>query len=104
VEFLVRIEVSLPPTLDEGERAALLRREAERGRALRESGLLRQIWRIPGLLANVAIWSAPTADALHEALTSLPVWRYAEVSVTALATHPLNAAPDAPRSGGQSGS
>jgi muconolactone D-isomerase len=98
MDFLVRIEVSLPPTLDERERAALLRRETERGRALLESGLLRQIWRIPGRLANVAIWSAPTADDLHEALTSLPVWRYAEVSVTALATHPLNADPGGPPS------
>src|SRR3979411_1351226 len=98
MDFLVRIEVSLPPTLDERERAALLRRETERGRALLESGLLRQIWRIPGRLANVAIWSAPTADDLHEALTRLTVWRYAEDSVTPLPTHPLNADPGGPPS------
>jgi muconolactone D-isomerase len=93
MEFLVRIETSLPPELEEYERAALLRREAERGRQLRESGVLRQIWRIPGRLANVGIWSTPTANELHDALTSLPVWRHAEISVTALSDHPLNASP-----------
>ncbi|HEV7977741.1 muconolactone Delta-isomerase family protein [Amycolatopsis sp.] len=91
MDFLVRIEVSLPPELAEAERATLLRREAERGRVLRDSGTLRQIWRIPGRLANVGIWSASTPDELHDALTSLPVWSYADISVTALATHPLAA-------------
>jgi muconolactone D-isomerase len=89
MEFLVRIDTRLPPELAEGDRAALLGREAERGRQLRESGMLRQIWRIPGRLANVGIWSAPTATDLHEALTSLPVWPYADVRVTPLADHPL---------------
>ncbi len=93
MEFLVRIETRLPPELEEHERAALLRREAERGRQLRESGVLRQIWRIPGQLANVGIWSTPTANELHDALTSLPVWRHAEISVTALSDHPLSAGP-----------
>jgi len=49
--------------------------------------------RIPGRLANVGIWSTPTANELHDALTSLPVWRHAEISVTALSDHPLNASP-----------
>jgi muconolactone D-isomerase len=74
VEFLVQIEARLPPELDEHERAALLGREAERGRQLREAGVIGHIWRIPGRPANVGIWSAPTASELHDALTSLPVW------------------------------
>ena len=89
MEFLVQIEARLPPELDEHERAALLGREAECGRQLREAGVIRHIWRIPGRLANVGVWSAPTASELHDALTSLPVWYYAEISVTALADHPL---------------
>jgi muconolactone D-isomerase len=94
MEFLVRIEARLPPELDDNERAALLSREAERGRQLQESGVIRHIWRLPGRLANVGIWSAPTASELHDALTSLPVWHYAEISVTALADHPLSADPE----------
>src|SRR5258708_40106388 len=94
MDSLVRAETGLPQELEEHDRAALLRREAERGRQLRESGVLRQIWRIPGRLANVGIWSTPTANELHDALTSLPVWHYAEISVTALADHPLSADPE----------
>lgn len=91
MEFLVQMDTTLPPDLADDERAALLGQEAERGRQLRESGVLRQIWRIPGRLANVAIWSAPTATELHQALTSLPAWRYADITVTPLADHPLGA-------------
>jgi muconolactone D-isomerase len=90
MDFLVRVETCLPPELPEARRAELLRCEAERGRMLQESGVLRQIWRIPGRLANVGIWRAATAEELHEALTSLPVWPYAHITVTALAAHPLS--------------
>ena len=52
-----------------------------------------RIWRIPGRLANVGVWSAPDATALHDALTSLPVFPYMDARVTALATHHLEAGP-----------
>ena len=47
--------------------------------ALAEAGFLRAIWRVPGRLANRAIWTAADATALHEALVSLPLWPYMEV-------------------------
>jgi muconolactone D-isomerase len=87
MEFLVSIEVALPHTLDEPRRAALLAAELERGKALAEAGVLRAIWRVPGRFANRAIWSAMDATALHEALTSLPLWPYMDVVVTPLARH-----------------
>ena len=87
MEFLVSIEVALPHTLDEPRRAALLAAELERGRALAEAGVLRAICRVPGRFANRAIWSAADATALHEALTSLPLWPYMDVVVTPLARH-----------------
>jgi muconolactone D-isomerase len=92
MEFLVRIDTRLPPDLPEPRRSELLRREAERGRALRAAGVLVRIWRVPGRLANVGIWRAATGEELHEALTSLPVWPYAEITVTPLAAHPLDQA------------
>jgi muconolactone D-isomerase len=88
MEFLVAIEIVLPDTLDEPRRAALLAAELERGTALAEAGVLRAIWRVPGRFANRAIWSATDATALHEALTSLPLWQYMDVAVTPLARHP----------------
>ena len=87
MEFLVSIEVALPHTLAEPRRAALLAAELERGKALAEAGVLRAIWRVPGRFANRAIWSAADATALHEALTSLPLWPYMDVVVTPLARH-----------------
>lgn len=87
MEFLVSVEVALPHTLDEPLRAALLAAEFERGKALAEAGVLRAIWRVPGRYANRAIWSATDATALHEALTSLPLWPYMDVVVTPLARH-----------------
>jgi muconolactone D-isomerase len=91
MEFLIRLETTLPPDLPEHARAELLEREATRGRELVTDGVIRSIWRIPGRLANVAIWSAPDTDRLHELLTGLPLWRWMHVEVTALASHPLMA-------------
>jgi muconolactone D-isomerase len=91
MEFLVRISVSLPPDLAGPEREALLERERVRGVELRDGGVIRSIWRIPGRLANVGIWAAPDATALHEALVSLPVFPYTQIDVTPLARHHLTA-------------
>ena len=89
MEFLVEIDIRMPPDLDQVRRAQLLEAELARGTALAEAGLLRAVWRVPGRLANRAIWSAPDATALHEALISLPLWPYMDVSVTPLARHGL---------------
>jgi muconolactone D-isomerase len=89
VEFLVEIEVALPADLDEARRTQLLAAELERGKTLAEAGVLLAIWRVPGRLANRAIWSATDATALHEALVSLPLWPYMDAVVTPLAKHPV---------------
>ncbi len=93
MEFAVDIEVRLPSDLPAGERAALLADEERRGRELHADGTIVRIWRVPGRLANLGIWSAADATALHEALTSLPVFAYADVRVHALATHHLELPP-----------
>jgi muconolactone D-isomerase len=89
MEFLVEIDIRLPTDLDDECRGALLNAESERGTALAEAGALRAIWRVPGRLANVGIWSAPDATVLHDALVSLPLWPYMNARVTPLARHPL---------------
>jgi muconolactone D-isomerase len=92
--FLVQISVSLPPDMPPDERSALLEREGARGRELKQAGIVQDIWRVPGRLANVGIWRTPTATALHEAISSLPVWAWTEVTVTPLADHPLTTDPE----------
>lgn len=92
MDFLVRVETHLPPDLPDSQRSELLDREAARGRELRSAGLLRAIWRLPGRLANVAIWTVADADELDALLAGLPLARWQDVEVTALATHPLTRA------------
>jgi len=89
VKFLVKIEVRIPRDLSPAARAELLEAERVRGNELKALGLIVDIWRLPGRLANVGIWSARDATELHEALVSLPVADYAEIDVTALAQHYL---------------
>lgn len=91
MEFLVRIEVSLPPQMPGQQRSELLEAERARGRQLRASGAIQRIWRVPGGLRNVGIWEAEDASALHELLEGLPLYPWLDAEVTALARHPLEA-------------
>ncbi len=87
--FLVRIDVGLDPALDPRARQELLDAERKRGEELKAEGLIVDMWRIPGRIANYGLWSAPSPTALHEALSSLPVFPYTSIDVTALAAHSL---------------
>ena len=88
MNFLVNIEVSLPVEMPMDTRQEILAREAARSAELAQDGLLRHIWRIPGRFATWSLWSAPDATALHDGLTSLPLWPYMDVTVHPLADHP----------------
>jgi len=99
VEFLVEIEIRLPTDLGERERADLIEAEFAQGRLMAQAGHLRAIWRIPGRRANLGIWAAADASALHEALSGLPMWPYMDITVTALAAHPLSDACPGPGEG-----
>lgn len=93
-EFLVRIAVSVPDTLEDERRAELLAAERVRGRELVDAGTIVRIWRIPGAMRNVGVWSAADATELHGLLRSLPFAPWSEFDVTALAAHPLEGGPD----------
>ena len=89
MEFLVEIEVRLPPEMEAHERQQLIESERIRGGELAEAGVILAIWRMPGRFANRAIWSTDDATELHEAIASLPSWPYVDVHVTPLARHHL---------------
>jgi len=91
VEFLVQIQVLLPADMDPAVKAGLVEREQARGRELKDAGTIVRMWRIPGRVANVGIWQAADATALHEAIASLPLFPWIDAQVTALATHYLEA-------------
>lgn len=86
MEFLVRMEFALTSLPDEEVRR-LTEAESARASQLAQAGVLCRVWRLPGRRANFGLWDAPDATALHEALTSLPMWPFAEVEVWPLARH-----------------
>ncbi|HEV2274207.1 MAG TPA: muconolactone Delta-isomerase family protein [Acidobacteriaceae bacterium] len=92
MEFLVQIEITGRLEGDADSQRELRERESQRARELAETGMLVRLWRIPGRWANWGIWNAKSTDELHAALTSLPLFPYATVTVHALASHPSDPA------------
>jgi muconolactone D-isomerase len=88
LEFLVEIEVRWPPNGDQAQKELLLAAEARRARELAGDGVLLRLWRVPGRWANVGLWEAPDATALHDALSSLPLYPWLDVRARPLARHP----------------
>lgn len=91
MDFLVRVDSTRAYALPAAELANLTERERARGRELIAEGVIRHFWRLVGPHGNVGVWRADDADALSAALMSLPVWPYADIEVTPLATHPMAA-------------
>lgn len=88
MEFLVRFEIDAPESMTTDERERLRGLERIRATELREQGILVRLWRVPGRRAVVGLWEASDATALHDALASLPMFPWMDVTVEALATHP----------------
>jgi len=88
MEFLVEMDISLPPDTEPARRDALVAAEAVRARELAEEGVICRLWRVPGRWSNVGIWRAADATQLHEAISSLPLYPWLDAAVTALAQHP----------------
>ncbi|MPY57645.1 muconolactone Delta-isomerase family protein [Streptomyces spongiae] len=88
MEFLVRTENKLPVDTPDDIREGLRKAERERARELREAGLLKRLWRVPGRNATVGLYEAADPAELHDALVSLPMWKWMDITVEALATHP----------------
>jgi muconolactone D-isomerase len=89
VEFLVEIEVRVPVEMPDETRRRLYEQEASRGQELIGCGAIRRIWRVPGRTANIGVWEAQDADALHDYLVSLPLHPWLDVRVRPLARHSL---------------
>lgn len=88
MEFLVSVAVKWPPDGDPEEKQRLIEAEGVRARELATAGTIRRLWRIPGRWANVGVWEADDATALHEALSSLPLYSWLDIDVQPLARHP----------------
>ena len=87
MEFLVHMALSHIDGEPEKERE-LREREAFRARELAAEGVLVRLWRVPGRRENWGIWKADSAEQLHSALVSLPLFLYLTITVHVLAAHP----------------
>jgi muconolactone D-isomerase len=91
MEWLVHTHNRLPADTPAAEREQLRAAEREHAMELRAEGVLRKLWRTPGSTGTVALYECRDATHLHEALSSLPMFSWLEVSVEPLADHPQEA-------------
>ena len=88
--FQVQIVVHIPHGADMATIKALSMEEIEIAKTLQRAGKWLHIWRIAGKWANISIFSVGDTDELHEILSSLPLFPYMEIEVTALCRHPAS--------------
>ncbi|WP_063770692.1 muconolactone Delta-isomerase [Streptacidiphilus carbonis] len=91
MEWLVRTHNRLPADTPAAKRDGLRAAERERALELRAQGVLRKLWRTPASAGTVALYECRDATHLHEALSSLPMFPWLEVTVEPLADHPQEA-------------
>jgi muconolactone D-isomerase len=88
--FHVEIVVKIPHDVDSEKIKALSAAEVERAKTLQREGKWLHIWRIVGKWANISVFNVKDGTELHEILTSLPLYPYMEIKVTALCAHPAS--------------
>ncbi len=86
--FQVDMDVRLPADMKPEIADELKRVERERAQSLQREGKWRHLWRVAGRYANVSVFDVESADELHGLLTSLPLFPYMAITVTALCRHP----------------
>lgn len=86
--FHVAMTVNLPHEIRETFAEELKANERERAVELQQQGKWRHLWRMAGRYANVSIFDVEDADQLHALLTSLPLFPFMHIEVTALCRHP----------------
>ncbi len=86
--FHVTMDVRIPHGTDPEKAAQLGGQEHERAKELQLQGKWLHLWRVAGRYANVSIFKVESAEELHDILSSLPLYPFMEVEVTALCHHP----------------
>lgn len=86
--FHVTMNVRVPLDYDRDRFEALKAAEKARFQDLQRAGTWRHIWRVVGQYSNVSIFDVESHAALHDLLTTLPLYPFMDVTVTALCRHP----------------
>jgi muconolactone D-isomerase len=86
--YLVRMDVNLPYNMSAAQADELKATEKAYSQELQRSGKWQQLHRVVGEYANYSVFDVDTHDELHTILSSLPLFPYMKIQVTALARHP----------------
>ena len=86
--FKVEMDVNLPAGFDAERFETLKAAEKARFQDLQRAGTWRHIWRVVGQYSNVSIFDVGSNAELHDILTTLPLYPFMAVRVTALCRHP----------------
>lgn len=92
MEFLVRFRWTVPPGMPDEEWQGIRRAERAHGREMMDGGKMLRLWRLPCQRGALGLFRVSDATELDEILLSYPMNPYLDISVEALATHPLEAA------------
>lgn len=86
--FQVKMKVIIPSTADRMKVQELSAQELILAQQLQHAGKWMHIWRVAGQWANISIFSVDSIEELHDILTSLPLFSFMELEITALCKHP----------------
>jgi len=86
--FHVQMAVRIPYGMDPEVLARLNAEEHERAKALQEDGKWVHLWRVAGKFENVSVFEVDDPGELHDLLSSLPLYPFMEITLTALTRHP----------------
>ncbi|MQY27277.1 muconolactone Delta-isomerase [Nocardia aurantia] len=85
--YHVRMDVSIPGSLDPARRAEIVAREKVYSQDLQRAGTWRHLWRIVGQYSNISVFDVASADELHEILWNLPLFPYMRLEILPLTSH-----------------
>jgi muconolactone D-isomerase len=86
--FHVRMDVAIPFDIQPDRVDELKRIERERAQELQKQGKWRHLWRIAGQYSNFSVFDVESVQELHDILSTLPLFPFMTIEVSALCRHP----------------
>jgi muconolactone D-isomerase len=86
--FHVRMDVAIPFDIQPDRVDELNRIERERAQELQKQGKWRHLWRIAGQYSNFSVFDVTGVQELHDILSTLPLFPFMTIEVSALCRHP----------------
>lgn len=86
--FHVRMDVAIPFDIQPDRVDELKHIERERAQELQKQGKWRHLWRIAGQYSNISLFDVADVQELHDILSTLPLFPFMKIEVSALCRHP----------------